>query len=99
MQNDPISKLHIDRLEKARREEESKKKRVTADLSKLSEKKWNKTTQRTYLKSRASSMDNSILVTTESRLPTGSTYRNMNNIKQSLRDDLHKWNDEDSEFN
>lgn len=92
IQHDPVSMMYVERLEKARRDEEIKKKRVTANLSKISEKKWNKNAPRTYLKSRASSTENTIILTEAKTL---TTYKNMNLVKQTLHKDLHDWNKND----
>jgi hypothetical protein len=85
--------MYIERLEKARREEEIKKNRVTANLSKISEKKWNKNAPRYYLKSRASSMENTIILTEAKTL---NNYKNMHLpvVKKTLHQELHNWNDE-----
>ncbi len=78
--NDHTSRQFCERLENARREEESKKKRVYGDLTKISEKKWRKN------QNRSASTDNNIgyYVTT-----INSSMVNIKDVKRNLHEELH----------
>ena len=87
LQNDPVARLHANRLDKARKEEESKKKRVAPNLTKFADKTWNKS----YFKSRSISMgDASTLLDQSSNKLTNN--KSVVKAKKSLHDELHSWN-------
>ena len=87
LQNDPVTRLHANRLDNARKEEEIKKKRVTPDLTKFADKNWNKS----YFKSRSISMgDASTLMDMSNNKITNN--KSVVKAKKSLHDELHSWN-------
>lgn len=78
---DPNSRQFVERYEKARKEDEEKKKRVVADLTKVSEKKWGK-----KLTHRSASAENNILFYENSM---NNSMVNINAMKRNLHEELH----------